>query len=194
MSRDRDSKWVNQSLRGDKRAFGMLVEQYQSSALSIALKLMRHRQESEDVLQESFIKAYKNLHRFDTTLKFSTWLFRIVTNQCIDRLRAKKTAVKMESAEIDRMEWIIDRNPTPEQYMIQHETKKQTEQLIAALPPSYRAVVILRYERGLAIQEIADILEIPLNTAKTRIHRAREIMRAKVTSRTSETGGEPNAL
>lgn len=188
---ERDVKWVQQALNGDSRAFGRLVESYQHSAFGIAMRMMRQVQEAEDVVQESFLSAYANLKKFDQTQRFSTWLFRIVTNRCIDKLRKQKQMRVSLDGEVKAWhEAVPDQSPSPEQQVVRAEEKETMDRFLSTLPPAYRAVLVLRYDQGMSLNEIADVLSVPLNTVKTRLHRARELLRAKVEQAQKTEKGE----
>jgi RNA polymerase sigma-70 factor, ECF subfamily len=170
---------------GDRRAFAELVEMYKDKIYHLAYRMLGNRQEAEDAVQETFLKLYTNLHRYDDNLKFSTWLYRIGTNLCIDRLR-KKRAVYSLDAEVDGGEGadyyalMPSDEDTPEKQVILSETQMQIRHAIDTLPEKYKSVVVLRYLNDLSLQEISEVLNMPVTTVKTRVHRGREYLRKKL--------------
>jgi len=134
------------------------------------------------------LRVYKNLERFDETLKFSTWIYRIATNLCIDRLRKRKPTYSLdaESQEYDGLDgysMIPSDNRTPESELILSDTQRIIHQAMESLPPKYKSVMMLRYIQDLSLQEVGDILDMPVTTIKTRVHRGREFLRKKLEHR-----------
>lgn len=178
-------KRIKQVLKGDQNAYSDIVKAYQQSLYHVCYRIVGNQQEAEDIAQEAFVRAYINLHTFDQKRKFSTWLFRIATNLCIDRLRKKKPDYYLD-AEVPGTEGLdmysqlsID-EPLPEEEVEKMELKERIHYEIGCLPEKYRTVVILKYIEELPLQEISDILEIPLGTVKTRVHRGREALRKQL--------------
>jgi len=173
---------VKRAQKGDRLAFGELVELYKDKLYNLGYRMMGNPQEAEDVAQEAFLRAFKNLSKYDPKHKFSTWIYRIATNLCIDRMRKKKADYSLD-AEIDGIEGgdmytrLASSERTPEEEVVRAETHGEVQRAIEALPDNYRAAVILKYMHDMSLQEIADILEVPVSTVKTRIHRGREALR-----------------
>jgi len=173
---------VKRALKGDRLAFGELVELYKEKLYNLAYRMMGNRQEAEDIAQEAFLRAYKNLQSYDSKHKFSTWIYRIATNLCIDRMRKKKPDYSLD-AELEGLDGgdmytrLASGERTPEEELVRTETHGEVHAAIEALPENYRAAVILKYMHDMSLQEIADILEVPVSTVKTRIHRGREALR-----------------
>ena len=136
-------------------------------------------------MQEAFIRAYLNLHTFDQKRKFTTWIYRIATNLCIDRIRKKKPDYYLD-AEIagtdglDMYSQIALSEQLPEEQLEQLELQDQIQSEISRLPEKYRTVIVLKYIDELSLQEISEILDMPLGTVKTRIHRGREALRGQL--------------
>lgn len=173
------------ALKGDMRAFEELVDLYRDKLFHMAYRMLNNRQESEDVVQDTFLRVYKNLDRFDDSLKFSTWIYRIATNLCIDRLRKRRPTYSLdaESSEyegLDGYSMIPSDNRTPESELILSDTQRIIHEAIASLPPKYKSVMILRYIHDMSLQEVGDILGMPVTTIKTRVHRGREFLRKKL--------------
>lgn len=175
-------KRIKQVLKGDQNAFEEIVEIYKDKVFQLCYRMLGNRHEAEDAAQETFIRSYLNLESFNLKLKFSTWLYRIATNLCIDRLRKKKPDYYLD-AEIAGTEGLnmYSQLPAdtimPEKELESMEVKEQIEHEISKLPEKYRAVIILKYIEELSLNEISEILEMPLGTVKTRIHRGREALR-----------------
>ena len=170
---------------GDLRAFGELVDLYKDKIYHLAYRMLHNVQEAEDVVQETFLRVYTNLNRYDEMQKFSTWIYRIGTNLCIDRLRKRKPSYSLD-AEVndgDGDDWysmLASQDRTPEGELILSETQQQVRDAIDALPEKYKSVVILRYLHDMSLQEISEILDMPVSTIKTRVHRGREYLRERL--------------
>lgn len=170
---------------GDRRAFGELVDLYKDKIYHLAYRMLYNVQEAEDVVQETFLRVFTNLDRFDESQKFSTWIYRIGTNLCIDRLRRRKTTYSLD-AEINDSEgadWhsmLASSERTPEGELLLSETQEQVRRAIDALPEKYKSAVILRYMHDMSLQEIGEVLDMPVTTVKTRVHRGREFLRERL--------------
>ncbi|AGK51939.1 MAG: polymerase sigma factor SigW [Bacillus sp. (in: firmicutes)] len=175
-------KRIKQVLKGDQNAFGEIVEIYKDKVFHLCFRMLGNRHEAEDIAQEAFIRAYVNISSFNIKLKFSTWLYRIATNLCIDRLRKKKPDYYLD-AEVSGTEGLTMYSQIPadtalpEEELETLEVQDQIQKEISKLPDKYRAVIILKYIEELSLNEISEILELPLGTVKTRIHRGREALR-----------------
>lgn len=181
---DNDLALVQAAQRGDKRAFAQLVEKYEQRVYNLARKMMRDQQDAEDVLQETFISVYRNLGNFHSDSSFSTWLYRIATNASLMKLRSRKPPPLSLDEPVESGDGantlpheIVDWGITPEQALLSGETRAQMDAAIANLPESLRAVFVLRDIEGLSVQETADVLDISIPNVKTRLHRARLLLR-----------------
>lgn len=173
------------SREGDRNAFAELVDIYKDKIFHLSYRMMNNAQEAEDVVQETFLRVYLNLHRYDETLKFSTWIFRIATNLCIDRLRKRKAIYSLDAdmADSEGTDWyalLPSDGETPEKQLVVSETREEVRRAIASLPEKYKSVIILRYLHDLSLQEIGDVLDMPITTVKTRVHRGREYLRKRL--------------
>ncbi|MBS4210014.1 RNA polymerase sigma factor SigW [Bacillus sp. FJAT-50079] len=176
---------IKQVLRGDQEAFGEIVEIYKDKIFHLSYRMLGNRHEAEDIAQEAFVRAYVNIHSFNQKRKFSTWLYRIATNLCIDRIRKKKPDyfLDAEVAGTDGLTMysqIAAEGKTPDSEVETLETQEMVQREILKLPDKYRAVIVLRYIDELSLKEIGEVLEIPLGTVKTRIHRGREALRKQL--------------
>lgn len=176
---------INQVLKGDQNAYAEIIEIYKDKVFQLAYRMLGNRHEAEDISQEAFIRAYVNIHSYNINLKFSTWLYRIATNLCIDRIRKKKPDYYLD-AEIAGTEGLTmysqipDQSPLPDEDIESLELQDTIQREISKLPDKYRSVIVLKYIEELSLNEISDILDLPLGTVKTRIHRGREALRKQL--------------
>lgn len=171
--------------KGDQGAFAELVDLYKDKMYHLGFRMLGNKQEAEDMVQETFLRVYLNLDRYDESQKFSTWIYRIGTNLCIDRLRKRKPnySLDAEVSEGEGMDWygmLPSDDPTPEEHFVLSETQESIRKAIDGMPDKYKSAIVLRYLHDLSLQEISDILEIPVTTVKTRVHRGREFLRKKM--------------
>ncbi|WP_226677356.1 RNA polymerase sigma factor SigW [Rossellomorea aquimaris] len=180
-------KRIKQVLKGDQNAFAELVELYKDKVFQICYRMLGNRHEAEDIAQEAFIRAYINIETFNQKRKFSTWLFRIATNLCIDRIRKKKPDYFLD-AEVAGTEGLTMYSQVaadvqlPEDEVENMELQETIQTEISKLPEKYRSVIVLKYIEELPLQEISEILDLPLGTVKTRVHRGREALRKQLRS------------
>lgn len=179
------NKRIEQVLKGDQNAYSDIVNLYQHKLYQICYRMLGNMQEAEDITQEAFIRAYINLHSFDQKRKFTTWLYRIGTNLCIDRLRKKKPDYYLDAEVagtegLDMYSQIAIEEALPEEQLEQMELQERIQYEISRLPEKYRSVIVLKYIEELSLQEISEILDMPLGTVKTRIHRGREALRKQL--------------
>lgn len=176
---------IRQVKKGDQAAFEEIVLLFQNRIYHHCFRMIGNAHEAEDIAQEAFIRAYTNIHTFDNNRKFSTWLFRIATNLTIDRLRKRKPDYYLD-AEFKGMEGLnlysqlSTNEPDPEDEVTRLELQHRIHKEILSLSPIYRSIIILRYIDEFSLKEISEILDIPLGTVKTRIHRGREALRKKL--------------
>lgn len=166
----------------DEQAFAKLLQRYKRPVYHMILKMVRNVDDAEDLTIESFAKAFKSLHRFKKDFTFSTWLFRISTNNTIDFIRKKKlNTMSIDNSFTDdngdgiSIE-VEDENLNPQEEAIKAEKAEIIQVFVDKLPPKYQKLVRLRYFNELSYEEIAEELEAPLGTVKAQLHRARELM------------------
>ncbi len=180
-----DEELVRRCLAGDTTAFDELVRRYRNRVYSIALNLSRDRELAEDLTQEAFLRAFQRLTLFDTCKgSFSTWLITLTTRLCFNALR-KQQSEKQWQMEVDwEMEAEEERleaeTPNPEEQWWAEERRLVLRRLLAALPPMQRAALILRYGEEMSIEEIAQVLQVPVGTVKAWLFRGRETLRRKL--------------
>jgi len=181
-----EARLVRLAKSGDRGAFADLVELYKDKIYHLAYRMLGNRQEAEDIVQETFLRVFRNLERYDETLKFSTWIYRIGTNLSIDRLRRRRAAFSLDAetaADGDGQDWhgvLASDDLSPEGQVLLSETQRRIRKAIDELPEKYKSVVILKYLHDMSLQEIGDILGMPVTTVKTRVHRGREFLRRKL--------------
>jgi RNA polymerase sigma-70 factor, ECF subfamily len=147
--------------------------------------MLGNRHEAEDIAQEAFLRAYVNIHTYDINKKFSTWLYRIATNLTIDRIRKKKPDFHLDS-EVAGAEGltlyskVASDEALPEDQVESMELQETIQNVILKLPEKYRSVIVLKYIEELSLKEISEILDLPIGTVKTRIHRGREALRLQL--------------
>jgi RNA polymerase sigma-70 factor (ECF subfamily) len=180
--REEDIQLVARARSGDERAYRALLEKYQRAVFSICLRMVRNRDEATDLAQEAFIKVFASLDRYNPAYAFSSWLFKITSNLCIDYLRKRRIdtlpmdqPIDGETGEIQRQYAAPD--PTPEERLDRNQKMERLEEAIMSLPEHYRIMLVLRHQEDLSYEEIADHLSVPLGTVKARIHRAREMLK-----------------
>jgi len=176
---------IKQVKKGNQAAFGDVVQYFEQRIYQHCFRMLGNGHDAEDIAQEAFIRAYVNINRYDENRKFTTWLYRIATNLAIDRMRKRKPDYHLD-AEIKGLEGlnmysnlVIDET-LPEEKVIQLERSEYVHKEILALPPKYRFVIMLRYLEEFAVKDISQILNIPDGTVKTRLYRAREVLRKRM--------------
>lgn len=172
---------VKAALSGDEKAFARLLSRYKDAIYFMLLKMVNNRSDAEDLTLEAFGKAFKNLHQYSPTYAFSTWLFKIASNNCIDFLRKKKgTYVSIENNnhqnENNETVRLKAKEPNPEEQLIRNQKAILLQKVVRRLKPRYRTLVELRYFREFSYEEIAKELNLPLGTVKAQLFRAREIL------------------
>jgi RNA polymerase sigma-70 factor, ECF subfamily len=178
-------KRIKQVKKGDQNAFGEIVEIYKNKVYQLCYRMLGNRQEAEDISQEAFIRAYVNINTYNQEYKFSTWIFRIATNLCIDRIRKKKPDYYLDEEipgtdGLTMYSKVASSTPLPEKELESLELQETIQKEIVKLPEKYRSVIVLKYIEELSLNEISEILDLPLGTVKTRIHRGREALRQQL--------------
>lgn len=178
-----DFRLIDMAVGGDDKAYAKLLQRYKRPVYHMILKMVRNVDDAEDLTMESFSKAFRSLHRFKKDFTFSTWLFRIATNNTIDHIRKKKLhTLSIENTYTDddgqsvSMD-VQDRgNPDPQEEAIRAQKEELIQVFVGMLPGKYQRLVRLRYFNELSYEEIAEELEAPLGTVKAQLHRARELL------------------
>ncbi|HJU44486.1 MAG TPA: sigma-70 family RNA polymerase sigma factor [Vicinamibacterales bacterium] len=166
-SGDDDDDLVRRARDGYAEAFGMLVTRYQKVMYTVALRMVGNAEDAQDVTQDAFVKAYRQLATFDPDYRFFSWLYRIQLNECFNALRARRPLDSIEPE-------MAAGDSTPFDSTLQSERREQIVAALQQLTPEYRAVVVLRHFAGQSYEEIAAALEIPEKTVKSRLYSARQ--------------------
>jgi RNA polymerase sigma-70 factor (ECF subfamily) len=184
-----DQEVVELARQGRESAFRDLIGRYERPVFSLIYRLVRDRERAEDLSQDTFIKVLNALDRYDPSYKFSSWIFKIAHNTALDHLRRKepetlsmdgsphaRTAAEQEATSLSPAS--TDENP--EEYTAAKELGGEIEEAIGRLRPEYRTAIVLCHVEGRAYEEIAQIMDVPLGTVKTYIHRARNELKREL--------------
>ena len=186
MAETNDKLLIDRCKRGDLDAFDTLLRTYEKRVYNLAYRLSGSYDEANDISQDAFLRVFQALKLFRGEANFSTWLFRIVTNVYLDRrkrTRNKQHLSLEEYIELDEnsvARQVEDSGPTPDVVAEAHERTELLQQAIASLPDYQRTMVILYHTEGLAYDEIAEVLSLPIGTVKSRLNRARQTLREKL--------------
>lgn len=185
--KDVEARLVILARNGDRQAFEQLVLLYHGKLYQLGYRMLGNPSEAEEIVQDTFLRVFTNLDRYDSKHKFSTWIYRIATNLCIDRLRKRKPGYSLdaEMPDSDGSDWhstLSGDQGMPEQELLLTETQEEIRRAIDSLPAKYKSVVVLRYMHDMSLQEISEVLGMPLTTVKTRVHRGREYLRNRLKS------------
>lgn len=179
MTREEELRSVESVLGGDVNAFETLVLSYEKNVYNLALRMVKNPEDASDMAQEAFIRAYNSLASFRGESKFSVWLYRIVSNVCLDFLRSRSrhptVSLSVENDEGEETELDIpDESQSPEALLERRLTRDSVRRGLDALSEEYRQILLLREIQGLSYDEIAETLSMELGTVKSRIFRARK--------------------
>lgn len=186
MTDHREKDLIAKAKQGDMQAFEALILKHEKIVYNVALRMMDHSEDAKDISQEVFLKAYRNIKNFDERAAFSTWLYRITYNTCIDEMRKRKgkqsysLEEEMENEEGSMQRQIADEGETPEESILREEQKSEIIQALESLSAEHKAAIILRDIKGLSYEEIAEILDLSLGTVKSRISRARNQLKSEI--------------
>lgn len=168
-----DGQWIDAALNGDSAAFGKLVTRYQDRLYNTLVHVAGTSDDAADVVQDAFVQAYVKLDTFERASGFYTWLYRIAFNLAISRQRRHKPTVSVDHAREVLGAEPVDRAPPPEARLDQEERACQVRRAMAALSEEHRSILVLREVDGCAYEQIAEILDLPVGTIRSRLHRAR---------------------
>lgn len=182
MELDTDVSLVRRARGGDYGAFEQLFERHRDLVYRFAYQMTSRRDDAEDIVQEAFVRAYQNLHRYRDEAKFTTWLLRIVTNLCTDqaRMSQRRTALEQQEA-VGALDWMtIGDIDDPVQNLEEDRRKKALKRALNALPDHHRSIIILRDIEEREYPDIATILGCTIGGAKLRVLRARRALRDRI--------------
>jgi RNA polymerase sigma-70 factor, ECF subfamily len=171
-----ESEWLKDAKRGDQAAFGRLIEVYQTPVYNLCYRMLSSANDAEDAAQETFIRAYHGLSRYDIQRSFSTWLLSIAAHYCIDQIRRRRFTV-MSFEELPAFD-PPDLEPGPERTLVAKEKQQQVQALLESLNPQDRAAVVMRYWYDFSYEEIGESLSLTVSAVKSRLHRARRELAA----------------
>ncbi|HEX2202498.1 MAG TPA: sigma-70 family RNA polymerase sigma factor [Longimicrobium sp.] len=181
-----DHELVERARKGSEKAYRELLGRYQRPVFSLVYRMVRDREQAEDLAQETFVRVFNNIERYDPAYKFSSWIFKIATNLTIDWMRRKEVpTVSLDgsrfattSDEIEASTITVEsRDENPEELLVSKELGSEIELAIGKLRPEYRQAIVLRHIEDRPYEEIAQIMALPLGTVKTYIHRGRNELR-----------------
>ena len=180
-----DIELIQRALSGEQHAYREILKRYRAPLYNLLFRMVRDKMETEDLVQEAFIKAFGSLATFNDEYAFSTWLYKIAINNCIDHLRKKRLKTfsldkPIDSSDGDIKREIPDLTYQPDHTLLSKEKDKLIADAIQNLPEKYRISIVLRHNEDKSYEEISQILKIPLGTVKARIFRAREMLKKQL--------------
>ena len=184
---DDERRLIEQAQKGDTAAFEAIVNWHAAQVYNLALRMVANPQEAEDIAQECFVRAWRALPTFRADAQFSTWLYRIVTNLCYNRLPRLKH--EMQAAGADEQDDLRDTAVSVEHTLLDEEIRMELQQAINKLPDSHRLLITLRHLQGMSYDDIALVTEMPLGSVKTGLFRARRQLRYLLTQAEVENHG-----
>jgi RNA polymerase sigma-70 factor, ECF subfamily len=180
LSAEPDRLLVEQARAGDQSAFGELVHMHQHAVYNLTYRMLGERSEAEDAAQETFLRAYSHLDRYDAERPFRTWLLSIASNHCIDRLRKRRLTWLSIEEPLPPHPALNSDEIEPEDAVISNERSAAVQRMLDELSPEYRAAVVLRYWYDLSYTEIAEMLDTTESAVKSRLFRARQALAEKM--------------
>jgi RNA polymerase sigma-70 factor (ECF subfamily) len=182
-----DEQLITKALTGDQRAYELLLVRHRKAILHVVTKIVRNREEAQDLVQETFMKAFNALVSYRSEYKFSTWLYKIAANCAIDFVRKKRIEALSLDRPIETKDGQVeielpDSTWDPEKDLVRKQKLRSIDEAIESLPDKYREVIIYRHKDDKSYEEIAGILKTPVGTVKARIFRARELLKKKLKS------------
>jgi RNA polymerase sigma-70 factor (ECF subfamily) len=182
---ERDEQLIRMALANDQRAYRELLRRHRKAIFQIIVRIIRNKDETEDLVQETFMRAFNSLATYRSEYRFSTWLYRIAANCAIDYLRKKKIEALSLDKPIETKDGVVgleiaDTRYTPEEHLWAKQRRISIGEAIESLPDKYREVILYRHRDDQSYEEIAQILGLPVGTVKARIFRARELLKKKL--------------
>ena len=165
-----DQHWVDQARNGNEEGFAMLVNRYQNIVYHMAYRMTGDSAASEDITQNTFLKAYNHLDTYNPDHRFFSWLYRIGVNEAINYIKRNRPGIPLDSR-------IRSSEKNPEERVLQDETRIQVQNAVLSLPPRYRILIVMRHYQNLSYQEMARALQVPEKKIKARLYRARQALR-----------------
>lgn len=172
MNNIEDLDIIDSVLKGNVNDYSLLIDRYKNKAFSLLIGILKNKEDAEEVLQDSFIKAYNSLASFRKDSKFSTWFYKIVYNTGITAISIKKRKIQMEMKSIDDLHYLIDENEKEEKYLKEYVIK-----MVDRLPVRNFLVLILFYLDNFQLKEISEVMDLSIPNTKVLLHRSRNILR-----------------
>lgn len=172
-----DAQLIDLALQGDSASFGQLVCKYQDRLFSTMVHVIGSREEAEDVVQDAFVQAFVKLDSFKGNSAFYTWLYRIAFNASVSRRRRKQMEVSVDQARESSGEEPVDAGDAPSDRLERQERAAQVQAALGELSDEFRSILVLREMEGCCYETIAEVLDLPIGTVRSRLHRARLQMR-----------------
>jgi RNA polymerase sigma-70 factor (ECF subfamily) len=185
-----DAQLIDEALRGDAESFGELVRKYQDRLFNTVLHVAGRREEAEDVVQEAFVQAFLKLSSFQRNSAFYTWLYRVAFNIAISRKRRRRAETSVEQHRESTGVEPLDDGEAPEERVLREERAELLSGALQRLSDEHRAILVLREMEGCCYDTIAEILDLPVGTVRSRLHRARLQLRDELKSAVLENSGQ----
>lgn len=182
---DDESQWLMQALNGDAEAFSQLVDTYQTPVYNLCYRMLGDPYEAEDAAQETFLRAFRSMERYDRGRPFSTWLLSIAAHYCIDQIRRRR--MKIVPIDLLPYEEVADPAPNPESELTTSEEQRHVQALLQTLNPTDRAALVMLYWYELSYEEIAVALNLTVSAVKSRLHRTRRELAQSWMEQSSQT-------
>ena len=180
-----DTELIANALDGEQEAYQELLNRYQKTVFHIVVKIIRNSDDAQDLVQETFMRAFNTLASYRSEFRFSTWLCKIAANCSIDYLRKKKIKAYSMDKPFETKDGTVeveieDKGANPEETLFRKQQMISIEEAIDSLPPKYKQVIIYRHHDDKSYEEISRIMNLPIGTVKARIFRARELLKKKL--------------
>lgn len=173
---EEERQWIEEVLSGNKQAYAQIINKYKNPLYATILRMTGNQQDAADLVQEAFIKIYRQLEKFDGKGSFSSWLYRVAINHCMDEFRKK--SYKIKQVEINEAD-LLDAHH-PEVIFLKKEKNRQLEKLISGLPEDERMILLLRYVNEQSYKEISEFMDLSLATVRNKLHRAKKKLREMI--------------
>lgn len=182
-----EEELIKQAIDGDQKAYQTLFEAHRQAIFHIIVKIVRNNEEAQDLVQETFIKAFGSLKSYNPTYRFTTWIYKIAANSSIDFIRKRKLQTYSLDQPLNTKDGqvsveVADMSYHPERDLSAKQQNISISEAIESLPDKYREVIIKRHQEDKSYEEIAKLLHVPVGTVKARIFRARELLKKKLKS------------
>ena len=191
-----DEELVTLAAQGDTDAFNQLVVRWERSIHALAYRILGREEDARDVCQEAFLRAFRGLKGFKGQAKFSSWLYRIAVNLCRDWLRRERrrgVIQPSEGFELNEQAIVDPISETVEELIVRRDLGRAVSKVMATLPEDQRTVIVLKEYHGLTFREIADLMECPLSTAKTRLYQGLSMLRRQLEENGLNAPGGPRS-